>query len=39
MKKPVLDEFDRWFLKSKTPIGRTVKRKYILLKIKQKLVK
>tara|TARA_R100000541_G_scaffold8315_2_gene15911 strand:+ start:417 stop:1010 length:594 start_codon:yes stop_codon:yes gene_type:complete len=37
MKKPILDEFDRWFLKSKTPIGKTIKRKYKIIKIMKKL--
>ena len=37
MKKPILDEFDRWFIKSKTPIGKTIKRKYKMIKIMKKL--
>ena len=33
MKKPVLDEFDRWVFNTKTYVGKSVRRKYKLLKL------
>ena len=37
MKKPVLDEFDRWVFNSNTYLGKSIRRKYKYLKIKRKL--
>ena len=37
MKKPILDEFERWVFNSNTYLGKSIRRKYKLLKIKRKL--
>ena len=39
MKKPVLDSFDRWVINSDTYLGRSVRRKYKLIKFKRKYSK
>ena len=33
MRRPVLDDFDRWVFSSNTYVGKSVRRKYKLIKI------
>jgi len=39
MKKPYLDEFDRWIMRTDNVFGRSIKRRYKLIKLKKKYFK